>query len=213
MTAVICPTVTAATLDEYNEQIATLEPFACRIQIDLGDGQFTTALVDMADVWWPKTFDPDIHLMHAQPRPALTSLLGKKPRMIIVHAEADDVADAIAYVREHAVLVGLAILPETSVESIRHLLPLCDHILIFAGKLGSFGGVADMSMLAKVGEIRSIKPAIEIGWDGGANIENVTRLIEGGIDVVNVGSAIQKANMPENAYRALVRKTMSLSGQ
>ena len=209
--SLICPTILAATLDEFNEQVAVLESFACRVQIDLGDGIFTTASIASSDIWWPHTFSPDIHLMHKDARSDLTGLVSKKPRMIIVHAESDNVEAAIGYIREHTILVGLALLPETDVAAVRHLLPLCDHVLIFAGKLGSFGGVADMSMLAKVDEIRSIAPAIEIGWDGGANIDNVVALVEGGIDVVNVGSAIQKANMPENAYRAMVRKAMALS--
>jgi ribulose-phosphate 3-epimerase len=205
--------VLAATVDEYHEQITTLEPFASRIQIDLGDGIFATKSVDIADVWWPSTLSPDIHLMHQKPRPALSSLVELTPQMIILHAESEGVEESITYLREHAIRVGLALLQQTSVESVGQLLPLVDHVLIFAGSLGSFGGKADLSLLGKVPKIRAIRPDIEIGWDGGANLENAAVLSKGGIDVINVGSAIQRANHPENAYRTLARSLLALSDE
>lgn len=209
----ICPTVLAATKEEYQEQMGTLEPFASRIQIDLGDGVFTTASVLVDDVWWPEGITPDIHLMHQRPLLVLEKLLQLNPRMIIFHAESDDVQACIDQLRQGSVKVGLALLPETSVESQENIIAQVDHVLIFGGKLGSFGGHADLSQLNKVSQIDAINSHIEIGWDGGANMENVARLAEAGIDVINVGGAIQKANNPENAYRALTRQIMTLSEQ
>lgn len=202
----ICPTVLADTVDEYREQLQAIVPFANRIQIDLGDGDFTTATIGLSDVWWPGGISPDIHLMYRQPSEALRFLVGLKPNMIILHAESsDDLGRSMQYLRQHGIGVGIALLQQTSVISMRQYIELSDHVLIFSGSLGSFGGVADLSLLGKVPQIRAIRENIEIGWDGGANQENVTRLSDGGIDVINVGGAIQKANQPENAYRTLQR--------
>lgn len=204
--SVICPTVLADTVDEYREQIEAISRFATRIQIDLGDGRFTTKTIDISDVWWPNTMTADIHLMHDEPMSALATLVGLKPDMIIVHAEAKDAQKAIGYIQRHNIRVGVALLQDTTVESASELIRLCDHALIFSGSLGSFGGRVDFSQLGKVKQIRSIKSDIEIGWDGGINTDTIKSLSDGGIDVLNVGGAIQKANHPENAYRDLLRR-------
>lgn len=203
----ICPTVLAGTLDDYREQMEAVAAFASRIQIDLGDGDFTTKSVDVIDAWWPDTVHADIHLMYRQPLEAVKVLVQKKPHMIILHAEsAGAVEDTLAYIQSQHILAGVALLQTTNVTSSRSLIARADHVLIFSGSLGSFGGTADLSLLGKVPQIRAIRDDIEIGWDGGANIENVRRLSEGGIDIINVGGAIQKATRPENAYRALQRQ-------
>lgn len=203
----ICPTVLADNVEEYREQMEAIAPFAHRIQIDLGDGVFTTKTVDVTDVWWPEGVLADIHLMYQTPVEAVKALVQKKPHMIILHAEATgDIEEMITYIRQHGVLAGVALLQPTVVDAVHSVIKQADHVLIFSGSLGSFGGTADLSLLRKVPQIRALKSDIEIGWDGGANATNVMQLSEGGIDVINVGGAIQKAIRPENAYRVLERQ-------
>lgn len=203
----ICPTVLAGSPEEYREQMGAVASFADRIQIDLGDGIFTTKTVAIPDVWWPEGVLADIHLMYQAPLDAVRLLLQKKPHMIIVHAESTgDIENILDSIRNQGVLAGIALLQPTAVETVHSLIEHADHTLIFSGALGSFGGTADLALLGKVPQIRAIKPTIEIGWDGGANVDNAARLAGGGIDVINVGGAIQKALRPENAYRMLERQ-------
>lgn len=202
----ICPTVLAGTIDDYREQMETAAAFADRIQIDLGDGDFTTKSVGVVDAWWPHTVQADIHLMYREPFEAVKALVKKKPHMIILHAEANGVEDILTYIQEQQILAGVALLQTTNVAAVRSYIARADHVLIFSGSLGSFGGTADLSLLGKIPEIRAIKNDVEIGWDGGATIDNVRHLSEAGVDVINVGGAIQKAARPENAYRALWRQ-------
>jgi pentose-5-phosphate-3-epimerase len=61
--------------------------------------------------------------------------------------------------------------------------------------------------LEKVRLIRDIRPTVEIGWDGGVNLENAFSLAQGGVDVLNVGSAIAKSDDWQAAYRALVNES------
>jgi pentose-5-phosphate-3-epimerase len=58
--------------------------------------------------------------------------------------------------------------------------------------------------LEKVRLIRAIRQDVEIGWDGGANIENAYSLAQGGVDVLNVGGTIAKADDAQATYAALV---------
>lgn len=204
--SIICPTVLADTVGEYRDQMESVQGFASRIQIDLGDGRFTTGTVGVADVWWPEHITADIHLMYQQPMKVIEDLVALSPDMVIVHAEADEAAEALALLREHYIRTGVALLQETAVESVTDLIRPSDHVLIFSGALGSFGGQVDLALLSKVQQIRAITPDIEIGWDGGINTDTARKLADGGIDVLNVGGAIQKASQPENAYRDLLRR-------
>ena len=78
-----------------------------------------------------------------------------------------------------------------------------DHVLIFSGDLGHFGGKADLTLLNKVKYLKDKKPSLEIGWDGGINDQNAQNLLDGGVDVLNVGGYIQRSGDPAHAYAIL----------
>lgn len=205
--SIICPTVLAADADAYKAQFDTIEPFAKRVQIDLGDGLFTTATVPLEKVWWPKNVVADIHLMYKRPLEYVETLVSLAPSLVIVHAEAEgDLVGMLQHLQTCGISPGVALLQDTPVSKVEALLTVADHALIFSGSLGSFGGNADLAMLEKVEQIRTLRPDIEIGWDGGANETNVVRLVMGGVDVINVGGAIQQAKDPQTAYDTLVAK-------
>ena len=58
----------------------------------------------------------------------------------------------------------------------------------------------------KIPLIKAVKQNVEIGWDGGANLDNIRTLAHSGANVINVGSAISNAPDPAAAYRALVEE-------
>ena len=60
-------------------------------------------------------------------------------------------------------------------------------------------------MLHKAGVIKQHNPNIEVGWDGGINQQNISRLAAGGVDVFDVGGFIQDSPDPEHAYNILAR--------
>jgi len=205
--SVICPTVTPTTTDphEYREQLERVEHISSRLQLDFMDGDFASPrILGLAQAWWPEGKTIDVHLMYRRPLEYIETLVSLHPSLVIVHAEAEgDLAGMMTHLQGLGIKAGLALLQDTSVESVKDLIEIADHVLIFAGSLGTFGGHADLSQLEKVTAIRAIKPGIEIGWDGGANESNVAQLAEGGIDVINAGSAIQKAENPIEAYQYL----------
>jgi ribulose-phosphate 3-epimerase len=205
--AVICPAILAKDAEEYHAEMAKVAGFAERIQIDLTDGQFAKhPTVQPADAWWPVGINADFHLMYQQPGQAVKTILQHQPHMIIVHAEADGNFGAFAEgCHQKGVKAGVALLPGTPKESIVSALHNIDHILIFSGDLGSYGGHADLSLLDEVHFLKQLQPGLEIGWDGGVNDQNVSQLVGAGVDVLNVGGFIQKADDPEQAYKNLAR--------
>jgi len=205
--AVICPTVLATTATEYKTQVEKVAHLGHRLQIDLTDSVFAPSHTIGADeAWWPAGFSADMHLMYKNPAEAITRVLPHKPHLIIVHAESDgDFKQVVQACRQKGVKVGVALLPATGPHHILSELDQLDHVLIFSGDLGSFGGHADLSLLEKVKFLKTLKPGLEIGWDGGINNQNVAQLVYGGVDVLNVGGYIQNAEDPRKAYNDLVR--------
>lgn len=206
MNATICPTITTDDLDTYSRQVELTLTYAHRIHIDLADGVFTrNKLTDVENVWWPGGVRADLHVMYEHPFDHQAALIALKPQLIIVHAESE--GDFLAFAAEchqHGIEVGVALLPETPVDTIAPALDTIDHVLIFSGHLGHFGGHADMSLLGKVQQLRQLKPQVEIGWDGGINDMNVRALALGGVDVLNAGGYLHGALAPKTAYLKLL---------
>jgi ribulose-phosphate 3-epimerase len=204
---VICPSILASDHSQYREQIEKVAGFAERIQIDLTDGQFAkNQTVGPDEAWWPVGVLADFHLMYRQPDAAIEVILEHKPNLIIVHAEAEGNFLAIVErLRPLDVKVGLALLPQTSVESIFQALDRLDHLLIFSGNLGEYGGHANLDLINKVRTLKHHKPSLEVGWDGGVTSRNISQLAMGGVDVFDVGGFLQDSPDPERDYHALKR--------
>jgi ribulose-phosphate 3-epimerase len=203
--AIICPTVLASDPHEYREQFERIQPFAERIQVDLADGDFApTKTVSLEQLWWSDSDKIDLHLMYRKPADHILELIRLSPHMVIVHAEADgDFVEFSQELHQHGIRAGVALLVETEPEVIKPAMDYIDHVLIFSGDLGRFGGQADLTLLEKVKLIKSWKPEIEIGWDGGVNDRNAAALADGGVNVLNVGGFIQNAEEPKEAYTKL----------
>lgn len=202
---IICPAILADTPDNYEKQIKNVAHFAHRLQIDLTDGQFAaTPTVTPEAAWWPAGLQADFHLMYKNPLEILPQLLEHQPNLVIVHAEAEgDFGEFSSHCRSQGVKVGVALLASSPAEAILDVLDNIDHVLIFSGELGQFGGHADLALLEKVAVLKNKKPDLELGWDGGVNDQNASVLASGGIDVLNVGGFIQRAQDPGRAFSAL----------
>lgn len=202
----ICPAILADDPITYDRQVIEAAEYASRVHIDMADGIFTgNALQSIADVWWPGGMQADLHIMYQQPFDHLPAIIALGPQLVIVHAEADgDFRRAQTLLHAHGIQIGVALLAATPVDMIVPALELIDHVLIFSGDLGHFGGTADLQLLGKVRQLRQIKPQLEIGWDGGVNADNAYALVQGGIDVLNAGGYLH-GDDPHDAYHRLER--------
>ena len=203
--SIICPTLLATNLDEYKKQLAKVEGFAERIQIDLKDNDFAPGVsMPLKDIFWPERIIADIHIMFRDPQDHLKTIINLKPNMVIVHAESNcDIPKFAADLRVNGIKTGVCILQDTTVEEAAYTFPHVQHLLIFSGDLGHFGGKADLNLLNKVAQAKNIHKYLEIGWDGGINESNAKQLAQSGVDVLNVGGAIQNADNPQHAYATI----------
>jgi ribulose-phosphate 3-epimerase len=130
------------------------------------------------------------------------------PSLCILHAEAnEDLLPSFQTLKEAGIKVGVALLPPTFPGNVQQYIDAADHVLIFAGQLGVQGAPADLMQMEKIPLVRNMKPEVEIGWDGGANIDNVRFITHGGVDVINVGSGLAKAPNKQEMYEQLLKET------
>jgi pentose-5-phosphate-3-epimerase len=125
--------------------------------------------------------------------------------MIILHYESDanfhEIADIL---KSNHIKFGIALLQQTETAVLAQFKDIVDHVLIFSGNLGYFGGNVDMGLIEKVKEVKALNSKIEIGWDGGVNLSNAKYLVKNSVDVLNVGGYIHKSADPKEAYILLV---------
>ena len=204
--SVIAPAVLAENADEYKVQIERVHTFAERVHIDISDGEFApTFTLSAAQIWWPQDWVVDIHAMVARPSDYLEALTSLKPNMIIFHVEIqEDIVPILQQVKKFGIKAGIALQRSTVPSTVQSAIEIADHVMIFSGDLGKYGGTASLMQLEKVRLIRAIRQDVEIGWDGGVNIENAFSLAQGGVDVLNVGGTIASAADPKTVYATLV---------
>jgi len=205
--AEIVPTILTNDKNLYRRQYEIYSKFAKRIQVDICDGIFTPTLtINEADAWWQQGWAAmDLHMMVMNPTQHVPAILKVKPSLCIFHAETNEnLLPTFAVLKQAGIKIGIAILKQTYPGRIAPYIQAADHCLIFAGQLGQQGGQADMLQTEKVSIVKAIKPSIEIGWDGGANMQNVRALAHSNIDVINIGSAIATSPEPNKVFTELV---------
>ena len=204
----IVPTILAETAEEYKASVERLQPFARRVHVDISDGEFApNFLLGETQLYWPDEWQVDIHAMVARPSEHLAALIALKPSLIIIHAEIqEDRALLINQIKAAGIKAGIALLRTTVPSTLADIIRLADHVMIFSGELGRYGGTASLMQLEKVRLVKAINPAVEIGWDGGVNAENAYTLAQGNVTVLNTGSAISKAEDPSAVFALLTKE-------
>ena len=205
MSAVIAPAILAENAAQYKEQVDRITGCVERVHIDISDGELAPTLtVGIQELWAPEGWTIDIHAMVNNLEEYIPKLIALRPHMIIVHAEATgDVKTALMQIRQAGIMAGLALLKPTVPRTVEEFIELADHVMIFSGELGRFGGTASLMQLEKIRLIKAINPNVEIGWDGGVLVDNAYSLVQGGVNVLNAGGVIQKSSDPHAIFSKL----------
>ncbi|HRN90695.1 MAG TPA: hypothetical protein PK265_03000 [Candidatus Saccharibacteria bacterium] len=200
--SVIAPCITVESEEQFKAAVERIQPFAKRVHIDISDGEFAPVFLLATDkLWWPKEWVVDIHAMVARPTEHVDALIALKPNLITFHVETGvNLPPIMDKIRQAGIKAGIALLKQTVPMTVAGAIGAADHVMIFSGDLGHYGGTASMMQLEKVRLVRAIKPNVEIGWDGGVSVDNAYTLTQGGVDVLNVGGAIANSNDPAGVY-------------
>ena len=197
----IAPSVLSADFAKMGEEIKSVEKAGADIiHLDVMDGVFvpniTFGIKMVADVRKTTSLSLDCHLMIVHPEKYVKDFAKAGADYITVHYEAcgENLKDTLLLIKENNVKCGLVINPDTSVEKVENLIPLCDMVLVMSVFPG-FGGqkfIADVldkcRAIRKIIDENNLDCLLEI--DGGINADTAKSAREAGCDVLVAGSAV-----------------------
>ena len=197
----IAPSILSADFAKMGEEVRSMQ--ACGadvIHYDVMDGVFvnniTFGLKMLEDIRPYTSLPIDAHLMIVQPEKYVERFAKAGADIITVHYEAckENLKEVLGLIKSTGVKCGAVINPDTPVEKIRDVIPLCDMVLVMSVFPGFGGQKFIPSALDKLREIRAIIEAsgkdIDLEIDGGITAENVGLAKAAGANVIVAGSAI-----------------------
>ena len=200
----IAPSILSADFSKMGEEIISLEKSGADIvHCDVMDGVFvnniTFGIKMIEDIRKLTTLPLDCHLMIVNPEKYVERFAKAGADYITVHYEAckDNLKDVLTLIKSTGVKCGAVINPDTPVENIKEVLPLCDMVLVMSVFPGFGGQKFIPECLDKLRELRTLidesGKEILLQIDGGVNEENVGEIKTAGADVIVAGSAVFKA--------------------
>jgi ribulose-phosphate 3-epimerase len=200
--AAIVASVLGADYARLGQEVADLEAAGVdRIQWDVMDGNYVPNLTFGPDVIAATrsyaTIPFEAHLMVSDPEVLLTRYVEAGCELVIVHAETCvHLHRTLDRIHEAGARAGVALNPSTSLEAVRHVLDLCDLVLVMTVNPG-FGGQSYIaSMEPKIAEARTLIDAsphsVELEVDGGIGPSTVAGAVRAGARVLVAGSALYR---------------------
>jgi ribulose-phosphate 3-epimerase len=157
----------------------------------------------------------DVHLMITRPDRLLDSFIESGADSINVHVEECPHLDrTLNYIKEAGKKTAVALNPSTPVSSLENVLGLTDMILIMTVNPGFGGQKFIEAMVYKIAQLKQMiddykrrtkQPGkiIEIQVDGGIDLKTAPLVVGAGATVLSVGTAIFRADDPEEFIRKL----------
>ncbi len=150
----------------------------------------------------------DVHLMIVEPERYVGRVKALGAKVMNVHLEATvHLHRLLCQIREEGMMSGVTLNPGSPVSMVEDVLEEADIVMLMSVNPG-FGGqkfiehtVDKVRTLREMIDRRNLKTLIEI--DGGVSRHNSRRLVEAGVDVLVAGSAVFKADSPEEEINFL----------
>jgi ribulose-phosphate 3-epimerase len=215
----IFPSILSADFSRLGEQIRTVEGAgADGIHLDIMDGHFVPNLtigphavqsirkVTRLPFW--------AHLMIEEPAEFIPRFFKAGSNGILVHPEnGKDVGALIDQIHDLGIHAGVALNPETGLDSVRPHLERIERILLmtvhpgFGGQEFIDGMFEKISAARKLADSVSRPPVIEV--DGGVHEGNIRDVVLAGADSIVAGSAIFDSPDPAETLAVFKRHAQS----
>lgn len=210
----ISPSVLGANLMCLGEEIRRVEELGIRwLHLDHMDGHFVPNISfgpDFVSAMRKQTkLFLDVHLMLSEPMKYIETYAKAGADLITVHVEADDDAETmLRAIAAQGIKAGISIKPDTPVQAIEPLLPLCDLVLVMTVEPGFGGQSLREDCVAKIPELKAMIEKsgrdILIEVDGGVKRENAEKVVRAGADVLVMGTGLFRADDPKAVVREVL---------
>lgn len=217
--ALIIPAVIPQNSAHLADTLRSIGTWSTEIQIDIVDGVF------VPDISWPyvdggTVQDLSLHsndlsietdLMIAEPEKVIEAYLQAGVERIVVHLEAvRNLSDIIVLKQRYSFKLGFSINNDTPLSQLEEVIGYADYVqLMGIAVIGSQGQPFDERVLDRIRILKHAYAALPISIDGSVNETTIPLLLQAGADRLVCGSAIVRAEDPQEAHQRLMRIAMS----
>lgn len=195
----ISPSLLCADHLHLEEQLKVINSQADYLHLDLMDTRFVPTMglfPRLIEAVAKKTVIPmDCHLMVEDPVSHIDWMSKAGISVMIPHIEAVKGKEmaVIEKIHKAGMKAGLAISPDTKIESVIPFLSSLERVTIMTVTPGFPGAVFQWDMIEKINSLKKIKRknelSFEIEMDGSLSEQNLKRLMEAGCEVYVAGDA------------------------
>jgi len=193
----IAPSILSADFANLSAEIADVESAGVKmIHLDVMDGHFVPNITIgppvIAKLRKCSSLIFDTHLMISEPEKYAKNFVEAGSNHITFHIETvSEPAKFVEYLHGLGVSAGVTLNPETPVEAIKDVAPVCDMVLVMTVHPG-FGGQKFIDSAArKCKQIREmVGPDVRIEVDGGIDPDTTPIVVGYGADTLVAGFAI-----------------------
>jgi ribulose-phosphate 3-epimerase len=203
----IVPAVLTDNSDSLKKMLTQAVIYTNYVQIDIMDGRFVDSrsitCEDITGV--PAALQWEAHLMVENPGQYFSSCRQAGAGKVVFHIEATGPSplQVVIAARNLGLEVGIALNPETPVNSVLPLVDFVDSVLFLSVHPGYYGAQFIPAVLDKVKELRSLCPSLYLGIDGGIKAANIQAIAASGVNDIFIGSAIVLQPDPAQAFHQL----------
>ena len=198
--ALISPSILSANFANLERDInKVVSGGADWLHIDVMDGHFvpnlTIGIPVIKSIKKITSTPLDVHLMITNAENYIKDYIEAGADILTVHQEGCvHIQRAVTEIRSMGIKSGVALNPGTPIETLEHVLPDIDMILVMTVNPGFGGQKFIPQMINKISKLRNMIDNsgfdIKIQVDGGITPSNSKLVIEAGADIIVAGSAV-----------------------
>lgn len=216
MERLLCPSMMCANFDNLKDEIIALDKAGTDIfHCDVMDGEFvpnmTLGIQDILCIRRNTEKMVDVHLMMENPRSKVKMFIEAGVDLIYIHPEAERyVVKTLAAIKEAGCQAGIALNPDTSIETIHEMLNLVDYVMVMTVNPGFAGQKFIDFVTKKIIRLAELKEeyGFKIMIDGACSPAKIKELSDVGADGFILGTSALFGKEEDYATIMQTLKTM-----
>lgn len=196
----LLPSVIGCDLCNLEQDVRALGQAGYRnLHIDVLDGHYSPSMPIGLDTYKQlakrTNLGFDIHIMSTANEFFVAECIKMNPRRICFQVEDErHITNLIGMIKNAGIQAGLAFAPATNPETVKHILPECDFVLLMRIEPG-YAGFSNRELSGMMDKIRdtrrlldSIRPGMGLTIDGRVSFDDAAALLQAGADSLVCGS-------------------------